>query len=146
MKSAAVPFQRPVSTGTQSYGSNPDNYPITQPMPKMTSLLQVLSQSLSSSRHVQGGMGCSPLPPPLTSPPLHFAKNRLHTCINEKHSTARSSKNCSVSVSVHLDFKWSMFMHQAPRYSFTLYIHTRAPVNPSPFFVYPGGSTVVEWL
>lgn len=41
VKSAAIPFQRPVSTGTQTYGTNPNNYPITQPMTKMTALLQV---------------------------------------------------------------------------------------------------------
>ena len=42
VKSAAVPFERPVSAGTQTYGTNPDNYPITQPMTKITALLQVL--------------------------------------------------------------------------------------------------------
>ena len=41
VKSASIPFQRPVSTGTQSYGTNPDNYPITKPMTKLTALLQV---------------------------------------------------------------------------------------------------------
>ena len=43
VKSATIPFQRPVSTGTQTYGTNPNNYPITQPMTKMTALLQVNS-------------------------------------------------------------------------------------------------------
>ena len=41
VESATVPFQRPVSTGTQTYGTNPNDYPITQPMTKMTALLQV---------------------------------------------------------------------------------------------------------
>ena len=41
VKSATISFQRPVSTGTQTYGTNPNNYPITQPMTKMTALLQV---------------------------------------------------------------------------------------------------------
>ena len=41
VRSAAIPFQRPVSSGSQTYGTNPDNYPITEPLTKLTALLQV---------------------------------------------------------------------------------------------------------
>ena len=41
VQSAAVPFQRPLSTGTQTYGTKPSEYPVTEPMTKLTALLQV---------------------------------------------------------------------------------------------------------
>ena len=112
VKSAAVPFQRPVSTGTQTYGSNPDNYPITQPMPKMTSLLQVLSQSLSS-RHVQGSffhsLNTHSLPPSLGQKLITYMYmyKRLHTCINERHSTDQArQKTVRKSVFPLKEEKW----------------------------------------
>ena len=41
VRSAAVPFVRPVSQSMQSYDSDKSQYPITQPMSKLTSLQQV---------------------------------------------------------------------------------------------------------
>ena len=45
VKSAAVPFVRPVSQSMQSYDSDKSQYPITQPMSKLSSLLQVSAVS-----------------------------------------------------------------------------------------------------
>lgn len=45
VKSATVPFQRPPSTGSQSYGTNPNEYPITKPMTKLTALLQTSGEA-----------------------------------------------------------------------------------------------------
>ncbi len=39
--SAAVPYVRPLSSGQQSYPTDPTEYPITKPMPKLTASLQV---------------------------------------------------------------------------------------------------------
>lgn len=41
VKSAAEPFTRPVSQGSQSYDSNPAEYPVSEPMIKLTAPLQV---------------------------------------------------------------------------------------------------------
>ena len=41
VKSAAVPYIRPVSSGKQSYDTTPSDYPLTQPMTKITAKLQV---------------------------------------------------------------------------------------------------------
>ena len=45
VKSAAVPFVRPVSQSMQLYDSDKSQYPITQPMSKLSSLLQVSAVS-----------------------------------------------------------------------------------------------------
>lgn len=41
--SAATPYVRPVSSGQQSYSTDPTQYPITEPRPKLTASLQVNS-------------------------------------------------------------------------------------------------------
>ena len=41
MASAALPYVRPVSEGTQVYSPNPAQFPVTQPMTKLTAKLQV---------------------------------------------------------------------------------------------------------
>ena len=41
VRSASVPYKRPVSQGTQSYSTEPSNYPVSKPMTKLTALLQV---------------------------------------------------------------------------------------------------------
>ncbi|CAI8020059.1 Xanthine dehydrogenase/oxidase [Geodia barretti] len=45
VQSAAVPFQRPLSTGTQTYGTKPSEYPVTEPMTKLTALLQTSGEA-----------------------------------------------------------------------------------------------------
>ena len=45
-QSAAVPFTRPVSEGTQTFSSDSSLYPINQPVPKLTSTLQVRTNLL----------------------------------------------------------------------------------------------------
>ena len=47
VKSAAVPYKRPISQGMQTYSTLPSNYPVTQPMPKLSSALQVRGQCLT---------------------------------------------------------------------------------------------------
>ena len=49
VKSAAVPFVRPVSQSMQLYDSDKSQYPITQPMSKLSSLLQVSAVSWISN-------------------------------------------------------------------------------------------------
>lgn len=41
VRSAAEPFIRPVSSGTQSYDSKPEDYPLTKPMTKLAAKAQV---------------------------------------------------------------------------------------------------------
>ena len=41
VRSAADPLIRPVSSGSQSYETKPENYPVTQPMTKLAAKLQV---------------------------------------------------------------------------------------------------------
>ena len=41
VKSAAVPFIRPVSSGTQDYDTQKQEYPLTKPMTKLAAKLQV---------------------------------------------------------------------------------------------------------
>ena len=45
VKSAAVPYKRPISQGVQTYSSLPSNYPVTQPMPKLSSALQASGEA-----------------------------------------------------------------------------------------------------
>eukprot|EP00731_Ephydatia_muelleri_P028954 Em0020g598a len=45
VKSAAVPYKRAISQGVQTYSSLPSNYPITQPMPKLSSALQASGEA-----------------------------------------------------------------------------------------------------
>eukprot|EP00042_Codosiga_hollandica_P056153 m.803689 g.803689 ORF g.803689 m.803689 type:complete len:1324 (-) comp59281_c0_seq1:203-4174(-) len=40
VQSAAVPFVRPISSGTSSFTTNPSLYPVTQPLPKISAVLQ----------------------------------------------------------------------------------------------------------
>ena len=42
VKSAAEPFVRPVSSGTQDYDTQSEEYPLTQPMTKLAAKLQVI--------------------------------------------------------------------------------------------------------
>ena len=49
VQSAAVPYMRPVSEGSQSYTTKPDEYPITEPMTKLTALLQVSAREMCST-------------------------------------------------------------------------------------------------
>ncbi|KAL5509791.1 hypothetical protein EMCRGX_G005217 [Ephydatia muelleri] len=42
---AANPYVRPISSGTQSYSTVPSNYPITQPIPKLASKLQASGEA-----------------------------------------------------------------------------------------------------
>ena len=41
--SAAIPYVRPVSKGSQTFGTDKTQYPVTQPIPKLTAALQVSS-------------------------------------------------------------------------------------------------------
>ena len=41
VRSAAVPYVRAISSGKQSYDTTPSDYPLTEPMTKMTAKLQV---------------------------------------------------------------------------------------------------------
>lgn len=41
VRSAAEPFNRPVSSGTQSYDSKSEDYPLTKPMTKLAAKAQV---------------------------------------------------------------------------------------------------------
>ena len=43
VRSAAIPYVRPLSSGKQSYDTTKSEYPLTEPMPKMTAKLQVSS-------------------------------------------------------------------------------------------------------
>ena len=45
VKSAAKPFIRPVSSGSQIFDSHPDLYPLTQPITKLSAKLQVTQHS-----------------------------------------------------------------------------------------------------
>ena len=45
VRSAAEPFIRPVSSGTQSYDSKPKDYPLTKPMTKLAAKAQVRNVS-----------------------------------------------------------------------------------------------------
>jgi xanthine dehydrogenase/oxidase len=41
-RSAAIPYVRPISSGKQSYDTTSSDYPLTEPMPKISAKLQVL--------------------------------------------------------------------------------------------------------
>jgi len=42
---AAVPFVRPISSGSQSFTTNPSEYPVSEPLPKLSALLQTSGQA-----------------------------------------------------------------------------------------------------
>ena len=42
---AAVPFVRGVSSGTQSFTTDPSEYPVSEPLPKLSALLQTSGQA-----------------------------------------------------------------------------------------------------
>ncbi|XP_028415709.1 xanthine dehydrogenase-like [Dendronephthya gigantea] len=44
-RSAAVPFVRPISSGQQSYDTTANDYPVTQPIPKMSAKLQASGEA-----------------------------------------------------------------------------------------------------
>jgi hypothetical protein len=41
VRSAALPYVRPISSGQQSYDTTASDYPLTEPMTKITAKLQV---------------------------------------------------------------------------------------------------------
>jgi xanthine dehydrogenase/oxidase len=45
VQSAAVPFVRPISSGTSSFTTDPSEYPVSQPIPKLSALLQTSGQA-----------------------------------------------------------------------------------------------------
>ena len=46
VKSAGVPYVRPLSSGQQSYDSVPAEYPVTEPMPKLSALQQTSGEAV----------------------------------------------------------------------------------------------------
>lgn len=42
---AAIPFVRPISSGSQSFTTDPSEYPVSEPMPKLSALLQTSGQA-----------------------------------------------------------------------------------------------------
>ena len=63
--------------------------------------------------------------------PAYPIYNFHDTYITHIHSLVPRPHPQRVSVSVHLHFKWSMCMHQAPRYNFILCEPAKSP--PPPF-------------
>ncbi len=45
VQSAAIPFVRPISSGSSKFTTNPSEYPVSQPMPKLSALLQTSGQA-----------------------------------------------------------------------------------------------------
>ncbi|CAB4029805.1 Xanthine dehydrogenase, partial [Paramuricea clavata] len=45
VRSAAVPYVRPISSGQQSFGTTPSEYPLTKPMTKTTAKLQASGEA-----------------------------------------------------------------------------------------------------
>ena len=40
-----MPFVRPISSGSQSFTTNPSEYPVSEPLPKLSALLQTSGQA-----------------------------------------------------------------------------------------------------
>ena len=40
-----MPFVRPISSGTQSFTTDPSEYPVSEPLPKLSALLQTSGQA-----------------------------------------------------------------------------------------------------
>ncbi|CAH3170659.1 unnamed protein product [Porites lobata] len=60
VRSAAEPFIRPVSSGTQSYDSKPEDYPLTKPMTKLAAKAQTSGEAqYVSDIPTQGGELCA---------------------------------------------------------------------------------------
>lgn len=45
MHSAAVPYVRPLSSGVESYQTDPTQYPVTQPLTKLSALQQASGEA-----------------------------------------------------------------------------------------------------
>ena len=45
MRSAAIPYVRPLSSGVETYQTDPAQYPVTQPLPKLSALQQASGEA-----------------------------------------------------------------------------------------------------